>query len=192
MPDYPITIIKSRIIHIADMLKIPAAKKKEAAVKTRAQYPTPVQNLLDAYGAIEREFQVTIRDSDFVVGRQQLLNIFNHETLHAVITNKVSWIHDLGESEETLVDEIMVRVLNFQFVRDANLVEKLMPWYKPNIAKDVADCEGYGIHLTERQYADILGTWETKYGVPEAIEQMARWLLEEHRQGRILIDLKNT
>jgi len=166
--------------------------KKETTLKTRANYPTPVQNLLDSYEAMEQEFQVSIRDSDFVVGKQQLLNLFNHETLHAVITNKVPWIHELGESEETLVDEILVRVLNFQFVRKANLVDKLLPWYKPNTKKDVADCEGYGIHLTEKQYADILGTWETKYGVPEAIEPMARWLLEEHRQGRILINLKDT
>jgi hypothetical protein len=155
-------------------------------------YPGPVQDLLDSFQLIEKQFKLTITEEDFIIGRQQLLHIFNHETLHAVISKKVSWIHELEESEETLVDEILVRVLNHHFVHRVNLTEKLRPYYVPDTTKDVRDLEGYGVGLPEERYVEILNVWKKRFGSPEMIEPMAQWLLDEHRAGRILIDLKDT
>ncbi len=156
------------------------------------EYPEAVQNLLDSLCEMEKIYDISLEDKDFVIGKQQLLHIFNHETLHAVISKRVPWIHKLQESEETLVDEILARVLNHDLVKKANLLEKLKPWYIPDTGKDARDLEGYGIHVTESQFKEILKTWETRFGTAETVEHMAKWLLEEHRANRILIDLKDS
>ncbi len=156
-------------------------------------FPEALQNLIDAFNDIEEIFEVSLEDNDYVIGKQQLLNIFNHETLHAVITKRVPWIHKLQETEETLVDEILARILNHYLVEKANLQDKLKPWYIPDTKKDVLDLEkGYGIHLTEDQYKGILKIWGKRFNSAENIEPMAEWLLNEHRNNRILIDLKNS
>ena len=156
-------------------------------------YPYAVQNLLDSLNDIEKIYEISIKNEDFVIGKQQLLHIFNHETLHAVISSKVTWIHQIPEAEETLVDEILVRILNHDFVEKAKLHEKLKPWYLPNAKKDSRDLDyGYGIHVSEKQFKTILSVWRTQFGTAKDIEPMAKWLLNEHKEKRILIDLKDS
>ena len=156
-------------------------------------YPEAVQNLLDSFNHIERIYNVSLSNKDFVIGKQQLLNIFNHETLHAVISYQAPWIHQLPEPEETLVYEILARVLNHDLVEKSDLNEKLKPWYIPNAKKDARDLDsGYGIHLNEKQFKSILSVWKNRFGKAEDIGPMAEWLLNEHRENRILIDLKDS
>jgi hypothetical protein len=158
----------------------------------RPTYPGPIRDLLESFDLIEKQFELSITDGDFAVGRQQLLHIFNHETLHAVISHKVPWVHNLEEAEETLVDEILVRVLDRYFVDQNKLGKKPGPRYVPDPAKDVRGMAAYGISLTAREFEDIVATWKKRFGSPDTIEPMAQWLLEEHRAGRIVIDPKDT
>ena len=148
--------------------------------------------MLSALTLIEEQFDLTIRDEDYFIGREQLLHVFHHETLHAVISHKVPWIHQLNEPEETLVDEILVRVLNHHFVKHGKLEETLGPHYLPDTSKDIRDLKGYGITLSEQQFNTIIETWEARFSSPDQIEPMAQWLLDEHRAGKIDIHHKDT
>ena len=99
------------------------------------RYPGAVQNLLESLNDIENIYNVSLQDENFIIGKQLLLHIFNHETLHAVIFKRVPCIKQRHEAEETLIDEIPVNVLNHDLLKKAKLQEKLKPWYIPNAKK---------------------------------------------------------
>ncbi|OQA47746.1 MAG: hypothetical protein BWY47_01361 [Bacteroidetes bacterium ADurb.Bin302] len=69
----------------------------------------PLDDLYHLLKHLEEEFNVEIEDKDYVIGRKQMYFTFLHETLHAFIRKKATWVFSLSEDEIDFIDEVAVR-----------------------------------------------------------------------------------
>jgi hypothetical protein len=92
---------------------------------------------------MESTIGVEISDKDYIIGRKQLFYVFLHETMHAFITKTSRWIHDLPEDETDFVDELVVRVVLDDLIKDLDLLPKIDTFYENNIDHKT-DLKHYG------------------------------------------------
>ena len=159
--------------------------------KKDSVYPEAIQDLIESFAAIETVFNIKLDDSDYEMNRQQLLQIFHYETLRAVVSHTVPWIHDVKDSEGILIEEMMIRILNRHFVEKAHLEDKLYPFWGPDIQQELLELGSYGIKISEKKYRAVLQVWKTDYSETAAVEPMAQWIRTEYRSDRLSINLKD-
>jgi hypothetical protein len=138
----------------------------------------PVQDLCALLENMESTLGCTLRNQDFVIGRQQLFSVFLHEVGHAFITRKAPWIHDLPEKQVDYIDEVLVRIMIHDLVQDLGLAAKLGNHYSPSTAKDLREFPAYGIDISPSEYDSFRNVWKTRYYPTWDLDGMARFLLE--------------
>jgi hypothetical protein len=124
---------------------------------------------------MESTIGVEISDKDYIIGRKQLFYVFLHETMHAFITKTSRWIHDLPEDETDFVDELVVRVVLDDLIKDLDLLPKIDTFYENNIDHKT-DLKHYGFPLEEVEYDKLCGIWKKSFYQGFKINDFCRYV----------------
>jgi hypothetical protein len=90
----------------------------------------PLDDLYLLLRSLENILGTEIEEKDYIIGRKQLYYIFLHETIHAFISRKAHWIHELKEDETDFVDELVVRVIIDDVIKKLNIYNKMDTYYE--------------------------------------------------------------
>ena len=124
----------------------------------------------------------SIKTEDFIIGKQQLFFTFLHELMHAFITNKAVWIHDLDDDEVDFVNEVIVRVLIDFVIQEFDLKDKVNPYYEVFIHHE-NDLKVYGHNLEPEAYRSLEKIWYKEYRETLDIDDYCSYVLLYIRQN---------
>ena len=91
---------------------------------------SPLDDLYNLLKMLEESLGTEINDEDYIIGRKQLYYIFLHETIHAFITKKAKWVHELKDDETDFVDELVTRIIIDDVIKRLNIFEKMDTYYE--------------------------------------------------------------
>jgi hypothetical protein len=147
---------------------------------------SPLDDLYILLKSLEKTLETEINDEDYIIGRKQLYYIFLHETIHAFITKKAKWIHELKDDETDFVDEIVVRIIIDDVIKRLNIFDKMDTFYEQNV-NHKNELKLYGYKLSEEEYNKLENEWYKNYSKDNDIEAFCKYVLEYYRNnfGRI-------
>ena len=141
--------------------------------------------LLDDLTSIIREIEsslsVHLTDRDFRDGRDEILHVFLHEACHAVVSNCLPWIHELGEGAHTTLDEVLARLLEEKIGLALGLTV-----HTPE--EQVRELRRYPVNITVEQYEHLRKRWQEKYWPARDVEGMAKYTLDYLKQVGVIGD----
>ena len=143
---------------------------------------SPLDDLFILLQSLEKSLGTEVTDEDYIIGRKQLYYIFLHETIHAFITKKAKWIHELNEDETDFVDELAVRVITDDIIKRLNIFHKLDTYYENNVDHK-NDINLYGFKVNEEDYILLEKEWHEKYSKENNIDGYCKYLLEYYRNN---------
>ena len=142
----------------------------------------PLDDLYLFLSSLEKTFEIEINDEDYITGRKELYYIFLHETIHAFITKKARWIHELNEDETDFVDELAVRVLIDDVIKRLNIFYKLDTYYENNVDHK-NDINLYGFKVNEEEYSILEKEWYKNFSKGNDIDGYCKYLLKYYRNN---------
>ncbi|MDR0512202.1 MAG: hypothetical protein LBG93_03770 [Treponema sp.] len=140
----------------------------------------PLDDLFILLQLLEKSLETEINEEDYIIGRKQLYYIFLHETIHAFITKKAKWIHELKDDETDFVDEAAVRIIIDDVIKRLNIYPKMDTYYENNF-NHKTDLKLYGFKLKEENYLKLEEEWYKKYSKENDINGLCKYLLEYYR-----------
>jgi len=143
---------------------------------------SPLDDLFELLQNLEKIFNVTITEKEYKIGREQLFFTFMHETIHAFITKKAPWIHDLSDDECDFVDELVVRVLIDDVIVKLNLNEKINPYFQSNI-NHKKDLKNYGFNLKIEEYEELEKKWHQLFSQEMDIDGYCKLILNYYKSS---------
>ena len=143
--------------------------------KSRKYFP-PLDDLFELLQSLEKIFKIEITENEFKIGREQLFVTFMHETIHAFITKKAPWIHDLKDDECDFVDELVVRILIDDIIVKLNLFNKINPYFQSNI-NHKKDLKNYGFNLKPEEYEGLELKWHQTFSKEMDIDGFCKLVL---------------
>jgi translation elongation factor EF-Ts len=144
---------------------------------------SPLDDLYVLLESLEKTLQSEINDEDYVIGRKQLFYTFLHETIHAFITKKAKWVHELDEDETDFIDELATRIIIDDVIKRLNIFEKMDTFYEKYVHHK-NELELYGYKLSENNYNKIEEEWYKKYSKENNIDAFCRYLLEYYKNNK--------
>ena len=138
---------------------------------------SPLDDLFELLQSLENSLRTEINDEDYIIGRKQLFYIFLHETIHAFITKKAKWIHELNEDETDFVDELAVRVIIDDVINRLNIFHKLDIYYENNVDHK-NELKLYGFKINEEEYKILEKEWYENFSKENDIEGYCKYLLK--------------
>ena len=143
---------------------------------------SPLDDLFVLLHSLEEIFETEITDDDYIIGRKQLYYTFMHETMHAVITKKARWIHELQDDETDFVDELVARVIIDDVIKRLNIFDKMDTYYKDYV-NHKAELKYYGYKISEEEYGKLEEEWYKNYAKENKIEEYCKYILEYYRDN---------
>jgi len=143
---------------------------------------SPLDDLYILLQSLEKSLGTEINDEDYIIGRKQLYYIFLHETIHAFITKKAKWIHELNEDETDFVDELAVRVIIDDVIKRLNIFHKLDVYYE-NHVDHKNDINLYGFKVNEEEYNILEKEWYKNFSKENDINGYCKYLLKYYRNN---------
>lgn len=111
-----------------------------------------------------------MEDVDFVDGREEIVHVFLHEACHAAISNKVPWIHDLIDEQHTVVDEVLIRLLE-------NKICLILGMPAHSSEEHVRELEMYYVEITVEQFEHLNKQWQQQCEPRKDLEGMGYCIL---------------
>jgi hypothetical protein len=143
---------------------------------------SPLDDLYILLQSLEKTLETEINDEDYIIGRKQLYYIFLHETIHAFITKKAKWIHELKDDETDFVDEIVDRIIIDDVIKRLNIFDKMDTFYEQNV-NHKNELKLYGYKLSEEEYNKLENEWYKDYSKDNDIEAFCKYVLEYYRNN---------
>jgi hypothetical protein len=140
-----------------------------------------LDDLTNIIREIETSLSVHLTDEDFKDGRGEIVHVFLHEACHAVVSNCLSWIHELGESAHTALDEVLARLLEEKIGLALGLAVHTSE-------EQVRELRHYPVNITVEQYEHLRRKWQQKYWPAKDVEGMATYTLNYLRQVGVIAD----
>jgi hypothetical protein len=141
---------------------------------------SPLDDLYILLQSLEKTLETEINDYDYIIGRKQLYYIFLHETIHAFITKKAKWIHELKDDETDFVDEIVDRIIIDDVIKRLNILDKMDTFYEQNV-NHKNELKLYGYKLSEEEYNKLENEWYKNYSKDNDIDAFCKYVLEYYR-----------
>jgi len=116
---------------------------------------SPLDDLYGLLHSLEKTLETEINDEDYIIGRKQLYYTFLHETIHAFITKKAKWIHELKDDETDFVDEVVDGTIIDDVIKRLNIFDKMDTFYEQNVHHKV-ELKLYGYNLSEEDMEDLI------------------------------------
>ena len=142
----------------------------------------PLDDLYDLLQSLENTLETDINDEDYIIGRKQLYCTFLHETLHAFITKRARWIHELKDDETDFVDELACRIIMDDVIKRLNIFEKMDTYYE-HYVHHKKELKLYGYNLSEEEYVKLEKDWYEHYSKDNKIEEYCKFILEYYRNN---------
>ena len=146
---------------------------KHAYVEPILEKMARINDLIDATLGIE------LTDEDFSDGREELLHIYCHEACHAALAHCVPWLHDLPESEHTLVDEVLARLLEKVFAPRLGL-------FLHSDDEFLVELSMYPVDLPSGTFERLDAAWQSTFWPRQDLAGMAVYTLMTLRQGELV------
>jgi len=143
---------------------------------------SPLDDLYTLLKMLEESLGTEINDEDYIIGRKQLYYIFLHETIHAFITKKAKWVHELKDDETDFVDELVTRIIIDDVIKRLNIFEKMDTYYE-HYVKHKIGLINYGYKLSEDEYMKLEEIWYKKYSKENNIDGYCKYILEYYRNN---------
>jgi hypothetical protein len=142
----------------------------------------PLDDLYILLHSLEKTLETEINENDYIIGRKQLYYTFLHETIHAFITKRAKWIHELEEDETDFVDELVVRIIIDDVIKRLKIFCKMDTFYENNV-NHKNELFLYGYKLTEDEYDRLEEEWNKNYSKENKIEEYCKYILEYYRNN---------
>jgi hypothetical protein len=142
----------------------------------------PLDDLYVLLHSLEETLETEINDEDYIIGRKQLFYTFLHETMHAFITRKAGWIHNLKDDETDFVDELAARIIIDDVIKRLNIFDKMDTFYENNV-NHKEELKLYGYELPEEEYMNLEEEWYKNYSNKNDIEGYCKYVLEYYRNN---------
>jgi hypothetical protein len=142
----------------------------------------PLDDLFLLLQSLESSLGTEIGEEDYIIGRKQLYYIFLHETIHAFITKKAKWIHELKPDETDFVDKLAVRVIIDDIIQRLKIFDKMDTYYDNNVNHE-KEMQYYGYNLAEGEYVMLRKEWLEKFYNGNKIEDYCKYALEYYRNN---------
>ena len=143
---------------------------------------SPLDDLYNLLKMLEESLGTEINDEDYIIGRKQLYYIFLHETIHAFITKKAKWVHELKDDETDFVDELVTRIIIDDVIKRLNIFEKMDTYYEHHVKHKIG-LINYGYKLSEDEYMKLEEIWYKKYSKENNIDGYCKYILEYYRNN---------
>ncbi|MDR1220083.1 MAG: hypothetical protein LBK73_10830 [Treponema sp.] len=145
------------------------------------QFP-PLDDLYVLLKLLENTLETKINEDDYIIGRKQLYYIFLHETIHAFVTNKAGWIHELKADETDFVDELAARIIIDDVIKRLSIYNKMDAYYERYVHHN-KELELYGFKITEEIYNKIEQKWYKDCSEKNDIDTFCKYILEYYRNN---------
>jgi hypothetical protein len=142
----------------------------------------PLDDLYLLLQSLEKTLDTEISEEDYIIGRKQLYYIFLHETMHAFITKRAKWIHELKDDETDFVDELVARIMIDDIIQRLGIFDK-MDTYHQHYVNHEKDLQLYGYKLAEGEYDILRKEWLENYSKENKIEEYCKYTLEYYRKN---------
>ena len=142
---------------------------------------TPLDDLYILLKILQEYLGFEINSEDFFIGRHQLYFIFLHETVHAFIKKAANWIYDLNEDETDFIDEVAVRIMIDDILKEYDLFKKVRVFYNSNV-NHRKELQYYGFSFKEDDYDNIEKEYYKKYKNEKDIDGFCKYIFEEYKR----------
>ena len=148
--------------------------------KTKKSFE-PLDDLYSLLNRLEQYYNFDIETKDYIIGRKQLYYTFIHETLHAFIGKSAKWIYDLTEDETDFIDEVAVRLLIDDIIKQFDIYRKVDLFYEQNV-NHRKELSLYGYNLTPEQYDDMEKEYYRRFSEDKEINQLCKYIHEKYKE----------
>lgn len=142
----------------------------------------PLDDLYILLHSLEKTLETEIGEEDYIIGRKQLYYIFLHETIHAFITKKARWIHNLKDDETDFVDELVVRIIIDDVIERLKIFDKMDTYRQHNVNHE-RELQSYGFKLAEGEFIKLQKEWIENYSKENKIEEYCKYALDYYRNN---------
>jgi hypothetical protein len=143
----------------------------------------PLDDLYILLESLENTLQAEITDEDYIIGRKQLFYTFLHETIHAFISKKARWIHELNDDETDFIDELATRIIIDDVIKRLNIYEKMDTFYGKYVHHK-KEIEIYGYKFNEDRYNEVEETWNKTFSKENDIDGFCKYVFEYYKNNK--------
>ena len=98
-----------------------------------------------------------------------------------MVSNRLPWIHELGESAHTALDEVLARLLEEEIGLTLGLAVHTSE-------EQVHELRRYPVNITVEQYEHLQRQWQQTHWPAKDVEGMATYALNYLRQVEVIGD----